>query len=143
MNDNEARCDDMDFLVPHFQDRLRVVLQELEGLYVRGQVGCQFRVFETYRSPQRQLQLMRMGKSKALPWQSAHQFGVAADVVPWIIDPANTKGGRWTWEPADRQAFSYLRGAALKAGLDCPIAWDRAHVQHSGMLAQARMALGM
>lgn len=140
MNDNDARFDDMDLLQPHVRDRMANMLSDLEADFVKGRIGCQFRCFETYRSPVRQLALFRLGRSKAPPYRSAHQFGLAADIVPWQLNPA-TGRGQWTWEPADHNAWSFLRAAALRHGLDAPISWDRAHVQHSGLWARLQTAL--
>lgn len=82
-----------------------------------------FKPFETYRSPMRQLQLYESVPqvTKAQPWQSAHQFGLAVDFVPFI-------NGMWSW--ADHEPWDVLARHALKHGLRVPIAWDKAHVEH-------------
>ena len=51
--------------------------------------GWPFRVFEGYRSPERQAELKRRGHSKAGAGQSPHQFGCAVDIIhvekPWRL----------------------------------------------------------
>lgn len=116
------RVYDTDCLVPVFRQRLLRTMAELDHMYVVGQTPTRFKVFETYRDPMRQLVLYRAGKSKALPFKSEHQFGLAADVVPLDSE------GRFTWEPADESAWLTLRSTAIRYGLDTPIQWDKAHV---------------
>lgn len=81
-----------------------------------------FLCFETYRSPERQTQVFVQGTSKVGPWRSPHQWGFAADFVPY-------RNGEWTWEVPDDE-WLYLRAAAHQFGLATPIAWDRCHVEH-------------
>lgn len=131
----DDRIASLDLLVPVVRDRIRNLLVEVEGRYVRGQSQTRWQVFETYRSPARQLRLRAMGATKAGPWQSGHQFGLAADIVP--VD----EEGRWYWPPATSEVWNELRSNALRVGLDAPISWDRAHVEHSGMLADIRTIL--
>lgn len=124
-------------LHPHFKSRLEGLMGRLSSDFVRGIISTRFEVFETYRNPVRQQELFDLGHTKARPWQSGHQFGLAADIVP--LDAA----GKWTWEPADRLAWTQLRERALSVGLDAPLSWDRAHVQHSSLLAAVRTALNL
>lgn len=46
--------------------------------------GIDLRVVETRRSPARQAQMVRLGKSRLGPWRSKHQYNAAVDVVPII-----------------------------------------------------------
>jgi len=88
-----------------------------------GRMGetMRFEVFETYRSPERQAYLLRRGDSKSGPWQSAHQYGLAADIVPQV-------NGRWTWDVGSDR-WTMLATYAVRHSLSVPISWDRAHVQ--------------
>ena len=88
----------------------------------------QFEPFEGYRSPMRQRYLRTTTKStKAGPWQSSHQYGLAVDFAVSVYE----KGllfDRWTWP--DTAPWDVLKREALRVGLTVPIAWDRGHVQH-------------
>lgn len=82
--------------------------------------------FEGYRSPERQLYLLNTTKTtKAGPWQSAHNYGLSVDFVPYDA----TKGG-WHWPDAEAKCWKYLRIEANNLGLWNEIAWDRPHVEH-------------
>ncbi len=81
-----------------------------------------FLAFETFRDPEQQLLMLLRGVSKAGPFESAHQFGLAVDFVPFIA-------GEWCWNVGD-DYWSTLQREAEAFGLACPIKWDRAHVEH-------------
>lgn len=83
-----------------------------------------WRVFETYRSPARQEYLFhqRPKVTNARAWQSAHQYGLAFDVVGFI--EANRE---WTWD--DRLPWAQLTLMALSVGLAAPFDWDPGHIQ--------------
>jgi hypothetical protein len=83
-----------------------------------------FRLFEGFRDPGRQQALLMdtRGVTKAGAWASAHQYGLAADFVPWV-------NGRFTWA-VDAKVWDELKAAAELHGLAAPLKWDRAHVQH-------------
>jgi hypothetical protein len=85
-----------------------------------------FRCFETYRDPSAQAAAKAAGTSKASPFESAHQFGLAADFVPCTSGTT----GRWEWPPANSPEWDELRRAAKIFGLENAIEWDRPHVQH-------------
>jgi peptidoglycan L-alanyl-D-glutamate endopeptidase CwlK len=85
------------------------------------------RIFEGWRSPERQARLFRDARkvTRAKPWLSAHQYGLAVDFVLPL-----GKGYGWTWNvpPAHWQQ---LREAAVSVGLVVPSpGWDPGHVQH-------------
>jgi hypothetical protein len=88
-----------------------------------------FRCFETYRDPARQAEALAAKTSKAAPFESAHQFGLAADFVP-----VHTLRG-WEWPAADNDEWDILRRAAKDFGLICPLVWDRPHVEHPAWAA--------
>lgn len=81
-----------------------------------------FRIFESYRSDEDQRLAVARGASKAQPGQSAHQWGLAADFVPYLPQ----KG--WQWPDADCDCWDVLQAVAAEYDLECPIKWDRPHV---------------
>lgn len=109
-------------LHPEFAPIVRRLAEALAGDYKSGLTKTDFQVFETYRSPMRQLDLLAKGTTKAGPFQSAHGFGLAVDFVPRV-------GGRWTWEVQSSE-WDYLRQKAKAFGLANSIQWDRPHVEH-------------
>lgn len=99
-------------------------LQEaLVSAHKAGKTKLLFQLFEGYRHPARQKALITQGTTKATSFQSAHQFGVAADFVP------RDKAGNWTWtvSPDD---VAVLHALAVDAGLRAPITWDPLHIEH-------------
>jgi len=86
-----------------------------------------FKLFEGYRSPERQNELFEQHPkvTKAKAWQSSHQYGLAVDYVWW-----NPEGG-WDW--GDNVPWDMLdavvRGS--KGVLRRPITWDRPHIEHA------------
>ena len=93
----------------------------------RGQ-KLRFEPFEGYRTPIRQEYLLAVRKTtKAGPWESAHQYGLAVDFACRVIDKYGLGAG-WSW-PEDAP-WQVLKNLARANGLDIPIEWDRGHVQH-------------
>lgn len=88
-----------------------------------GRFETLFKVFETYRSPVRQLYLLSEGTTKAGPWKSAHQFGLAVDFVPFV-------NGKWIWPSIESRVWNDMREEAKRFGLTAPIAWDGPHIEH-------------
>lgn len=87
--------------------------------------------FETYRAPDDQARVKSAGRSKAGPFESAHQFGLAVDFVTF-------KNGEWVWPPTNDPSWRQLAVAAARFGLRTPIGWDRAHVEHPAFDAVRR-----
>jgi hypothetical protein len=81
-----------------------------------------FLPFETYRDPEWQAVVFDRGDSKADSFESAHQFGLAVDFVPFI-------DGNWRWDVPET-TWDVLDAEAAVFGLLRPIAWDRAHIEH-------------
>src|SRR4030095_5509597 len=88
-----------------------------------------FRLFEGFRSAQRQEYLYAQGRTrpgaiitKAPPWSSLHQYGVAGDFVlfesGWSWDDSGTRERWW-----DR-----LHEAGYAHGL-MPLSWEQPHLQ--------------
>lgn len=68
---------------------LRPKLEAVDGILARE--GLPFARFEVYRSPQTQARALADGRSKAGPWRSYHNFGLATDYVG-VVE------GRWSWD---------------------------------------------
>jgi peptidoglycan LD-endopeptidase CwlK len=121
-----ARLADLDLLEREFRGRLAWLLVALRA------EGVPLEVFETARSPERQAELYARGRdpdavdygrtvTRAMPWQSAHQFGLAADLVFKVA-------GRWTWSEPGPHMWSRLPDLAHKAGL-VTLSFEMPHVQ--------------
>lgn len=73
---NHRRTTDLDSLRPEMRTKVRELLRRCPWM----------QVWEAHRSPGRQLYLHSKGSTvtRALPWQSAHNWGMAVDCV---LDP--------------------------------------------------------
>ena len=120
-----------DLIHPEARSRFLRLYDRLGAGYKAGETPTLFRPFEGYRSPDRQQMLFDQKRTKARPFQSAHQYGLAVDFVPWV-------NGRWSWDgPHD---WNYLRACANAEGLINDIEWDRPHVE-APSFARVRAAL--
>ena len=119
----DVRYNGFDLVHPLAVKAFRSLQSELQGDYVRGDMPFEFRAFETYRTPQRQTLVKEAGYSQACMFRSAHQLGLAIDFVPW------TDAKKWHWD-IEMYWWSILKGKAIKHGLDVPLSWDKAHVEH-------------
>lgn len=117
-----CRFDKLELLHPIMRMPVYDLMTELAKYRKQVPTTVEFRVYETWRSPTRQTELYRQDRSKAKGWQSWHCFGLACDIVPF-------GGGGWTWD-VDAQDWWVLKSLAKRVGLDVPISWDKAHVQH-------------
>lgn len=128
MNDNEpkdiryitVRTADFLLLHPSCKERFSDLRFRLKEGFRRGNTFTDFREFETYRHPFRQNEAFANKVSRARAYESAHQFGLAVDFVPW-------DNGRWSWLPT--HDWDFLRRTAIDAGLVSSLSWDRAHVE--------------
>lgn len=112
---------DMDLLHPKVEDNFRRLAHSLELEHKYGNLPVLFKVFETYRHPYRQMDLYGTTKNtNARQYESAHQFGFAADFV--VFD-----NGKWSWDL--KHPWPMLRDWAKRNGLDCPIEHDKCHVE--------------
>jgi hypothetical protein len=111
--DPAARLRLEDQLHPRFRALLDQLLQKLAA------ENRPFRVFEAFRTPERQEWLYAQGRTrpggivtKAGAWKSFHQFGLAADLVLFI-------DGNWSWDDAGplAQHWTRLRELASEVGL--------------------------
>lgn len=125
---SDIRSVDFSLLHPKARDAFQALDAFLSDSYESNRTKTLFKVFECYRSPLRQDYLFGGGSTKARGWQSAHQYGLAVDFVPFRPHPASGAVGQWSWA-ADND-YAYLTAAARRFGLDTPISWDRCHVEH-------------
>jgi peptidoglycan L-alanyl-D-glutamate endopeptidase CwlK len=97
--------------------------------------GLEFRLFETFRSPQRQAWLYQHGRglpgtktvTRARPWFSYHQYGLAADFVLFLE-------GEWNWSTAGRSGVRWKRLHELAVGLNLePLNFELPHLQLAGL----------
>lgn len=115
-----ARTADMKLLHPTCSRDFLALEFALEQGFARGNTSTRFRPFETYRHPLRQAEAYNNKTSRARAYQSAHQFGLAVDFVPW-------NNGRWSW--SETHDWAFLEATAKTFGLIRSIAWDLAHVE--------------
>lgn len=122
---NEDRRDtDISHLHPEARERFGAVLAALDT------ADLPFRIFEAYRTPQRQAYLYAQGRTrpgkivtKARAWESYHQYGIAADFVLRIDNTWSWRSdGRW------RNAWKDLHTIGRKNGLE-PLSWELPHLQ--------------
>ena len=124
---------DTTLLHPKMRGGVEALAQELIRLYEANRTKFRFEIFETFRSPVRQLHLRAEGRSKAGAWQSPHQYGLAVDFVPYLGRAQAkelSKPVGWFWPSVTDECWEELEAEALKAGLVRPIAWDKPHVEH-------------
>lgn len=96
-----------------------------------------FRVFEAYRTPERQEWLYAQGRTrsgavvtKARAWESFHQYGLAADLVLFI-------DGQWRWSDDGplRAHWRRLGEMASDVGLRT-LDWEAPHVEWPVSIAE-------
>ena len=117
-----------DALNKAFAGKLRKMTTTTEAFWFRCSDGpqCRFELFEGFRHPERQHYLLTVSKTtKARPWQSAHQYGLAADFAVAVYEDGEFT--RWSW--AENAPWPRLKVEALTVGLDIPIRWDFGHVE--------------
>jgi hypothetical protein len=115
----------VDLLHPKARAQFAGLAQDLVLAHQAGTSKFLFKIYEGFRHPSRQVHLIAKGATKAGPWQSAHQFGLAADFVP--VEPGSN--WMWTWDVPTAQ-WDLLHEMAARRGLAAPISWDKPHIQH-------------
>ncbi len=120
----DQRDRDLSKVHPVVRAALQQVLADLE------QKGLPFRIFEGFRTPERQNYLYAPGHTAPGPkvtnaraWQSMHQYGLAADLVLFV-------DGKWSWggQSSDWKA---MHEAAEKHGLQF-LSFEAPHVELKG-----------
>ena len=96
-----------------------------------------FKIWEAYRTPERQLHLFltktknRKGRwirrTKARPWQSQHQYGIAVDLV---IDMPGVN--KWSTKTQEHKEWWRKMHATARSHLMEPLRKEMAHIQLSG-----------
>ena len=131
----EVKLRDRAQLHPLFRNALDLLLQQVAA------EAIPFRVFEAFRTPERQQWLYAQGRTrpgsvvtKAQAWQSFHQFGLAVDLVLFI-------DGQWSWSSAGALGghWTRLRDIARQVGLRT-LDWEAPHVEWPVPLAEAAAA---
>jgi hypothetical protein len=123
----EERDRDMAKLHPKVREAVAATLSALTAK------GIPFRVFEGFRTPERQTWLYAQGRTRtgakvtrAQAWQSMHQYGLATDLVLF------TDGG-WSWDDSGskRAWWAEMQKEARKQGL-APLSFELPHVELGG-----------
>lgn len=126
MSSNMSRRNELNLLHPVVRKAVQHVSEQLK----KEQIS--FRVFETFRSPERQRNLYAQGRTapgdivtKARPWSSYHQYGLAVDFVLFI-------DGKWSWRTDGqfRLAWERLHEIAREQNLE-PLSWELPHLQYA------------
>jgi peptidoglycan L-alanyl-D-glutamate endopeptidase CwlK len=123
-----ARNADPSLLHPIFREKAIQLLSQLAA------EGIPFRLFEGFRSPERQQYLYAQGRTspgpivtRALPWTSYHQYGLAGDFV--LLDR-----GQWSWDTSGAKAAWWRRLHELGNQLCLePLSFELPHLQLAGL----------
>ncbi|NKM06061.1 hypothetical protein GFM29_19955 [Rhizobium leguminosarum bv. viciae] len=127
VSSDTSRQQDLSVLHPIIRENVRLVLTQLD------QEKLPFKVFEAFRTPERQRYLYRQGReipgdkvTNAEAWESYHQYGLAADFVLFI-------NGKWSWEDKRQYAkmWQRLHDIGRQHGLE-PLSWESPHLQYAG-----------
>jgi len=126
--DPTKRDTDLSHLHPTVRDKVTAVQTQLDA------ESIPMKIFEGYRSPQRQAYLYAQGRTTRGPkvtnadaWKSYHQYGVAADFVRF-------ENGNWNWNDSsaqDKAQWDRYHQIARDNGLE-PLSFERPHVQLAG-----------
>lgn len=120
----------MQQLNPLVQADFFTLIRHLERGYLNGETKTEFKVFETYRTPGRQVEAFEQKVSKARAFQSPHQYGLAVDFVP-MVNRHSAGGVKRVWSWHDELDWDYLDTCVDRVPcLSRSISWDRPHVEH-------------
>jgi peptidoglycan L-alanyl-D-glutamate endopeptidase CwlK len=109
-----------------FRERIRALDQQL------GREGIPLSLYEGARSPWRQQSLFERTPpvTRARPWQSFHQYGMAADFVFLV-------GAKWTWSEPEDGMWARYTDLVAECGLDS-LSFERPHCQFRIPIADLR-----
>lgn len=123
-----AKDRDLAHLHPLVRKKVKALEKKLKD------ANIPMKVFEGFRTPQRQAYLYAKGRTtpgsivtNAEPWESYHQYGVAADFVRF-------ENGGWNWNTGtsqQRKDWDDYHDLARSVGLE-PLSWEKPHVQLIG-----------
>ncbi len=123
------RDTELDHLHPDVRKRVVKIQKQLDD------EGIPMKLFEGFRAPERQAFLYAKGRTapggrvtNAQPWESYHQFGLAADFVRF-------ENGSWNWNdqtPGENAQWDRYHEIARQHGME-PLSWERPHVQSIGI----------
>lgn len=134
---SNQRQTDTKTLHPEIRDSVVAIRKQLR------QEGHNFEVFEAWRSPDRQAFLYAKGRTtggsivtKAKPWRSYHQYGLAVDMVLKI-------NGNWSWRTDGKHAKSWdrLREVANAHGMET-LNFEKPHIQLAGVSGSSQLFRG-
>lgn len=116
---------------------MRAKVEALLGLF--AQESLPFRVFEAYRSPERQNWLYEQGRSRpggkvtnARAWESFHQYGLAVDFVLF-------ENGQWSWDDSGPRAAYWRRLPELIKQVELrSLDWEAPHAEWHVDLSELR-----
>lgn len=125
--DPNKRYASLDLLHPSFRKKVLELQEKL------AQANVPMKIFESFRTPERQNHLYAQGRTRALhkgkvtnarAWESFHQYGVAVDMV---IDHPHY--GMWdTSDATSRGWWDKYHEIARSIGLE-PLSFEKPHVQ--------------
>lgn len=122
-------------LHPEFAPIATRLYNDLTRLYEAGTLKLKYEVFETFRDADRQNAAFAEGTSKARAGQSAHNYGLAVDFVPYVgprdttwADKFGVAHKGWVWPDITWEGWGILDTVAKNAGL-VRISWDKPHVE--------------
>lgn len=130
---------DIQLLHPAVQPVFSKLLTTLHDGYATGKTKTWFQIFETYRSPSKQAELFAQGRTtagprvtKAEPFRSPHQYGLAADFVPQIQRQHEGQAAvSWAWDWSGEHDWAFLHSCARSLGLHPIGDWDKPHIEHN------------
>lgn len=123
----ETRDRKLEHLHPRVREAVTATLATL------NQAGIPFALFEGFRTPERQDWLYAQGRTRpggivtrARPWQSYHQYGLACDLVLF-------ENGGWSWNTAGPRAgwWTQMEQVARTHHLRT-LSFERPHVEYDG-----------
>jgi hypothetical protein len=127
--DPSMRRTDLQALHPIMRESVAELMKSFQA------EGLPFRVFEAFRTPERQAWLYEQGRGRptgpvvtnAQAWSSYHQYGLAVDFVLWL-------NGAWSWSSLGVNAGRWERLHTLggKVGLE-PLQFETPHLQVAGL----------
>lgn len=118
-------------LHPVMREAVRLVLADCAAR------GLPFALFEGFRSRARQAELYAQGRTAqgpivtyAGPGQSYHQYGLAVDIVGFVV-PTGSNRAQWTWDRPQSE-WNALHAIAWAHGLE-PLNFETPHLQLAGL----------